>query len=66
MNTEVQERSRTYAAAFAGLDRPGPRREETTAPMLRRVRPFLPKAPRIADMGCGNGTSAVDMAQRPF
>lgn len=59
---ESTELGAAYAAIFAGLDRLGPGRPETTAAMLRLVRPFLPEAPRIAEMGCGNGASAVDLA----
>lgn len=54
--------ARAYARIFAGLDRLGPGHEETTALMLARVHPFLPHAARIADMGCGNGADAVDLA----
>lgn len=47
---------------FAGLDRLGPGQAETTARMLRSVMPYLPAMPRIADMGCGTGGAAVDLA----
>lgn len=50
------------ALIFAGLDRLGPGRAETTAQMFRSVQPFLPAAARIADMGCGTGSAAVDLA----
>ena len=51
-----------YAEIFAGLDRLGPGHEETTAAMLARIHPFLPHPARIADMGCGTGADAVDLA----
>lgn len=54
--------AKAYARIFAGLDRLGPGHEETTALMLARLHPFLPHAARIADMGCGNGADAVDLA----
>ena len=51
-----------YTDIFRGLDRLGPGRSETTAAMLQRAKPFLPAAARIAEMGCGTGSSAVDIA----
>lgn len=50
------------AEIFHGLDRLGPGHADTRAAMLQRVKPFLPAAPRIAEMGCGTGSSAVDIA----
>ncbi|MFC3228628.1 class I SAM-dependent methyltransferase [Marinibaculum pumilum] len=56
------ELAAAYAEIFAGLDRLGPGHEETTARMLALVHPFLPHPARIADMGCGTGADAVDLA----
>ncbi|MGF1640986.1 MAG: SAM-dependent methyltransferase [Rhodospirillales bacterium] len=48
---------------FHGLDRLGPGDERTTLAVLDRIRSLLPARPRIADMGCGVGASALVLAQ---
>ncbi|MFM1921156.1 MAG: hypothetical protein RLZZ303_2790, partial [Candidatus Hydrogenedentota bacterium] len=45
-----------------GLDRLGPGDEAFTRAMIAQL-PALPKPPRIADMGCGTGATALVLAR---
>jgi len=59
-STEIAD---AYEVLFRGLDQLGPGDQETTLAVLDRVRPFLPAEPRVADMGCGVGASALVLAR---
>lgn len=55
-----------YIAALihlhAGLDRKGPGDAHFSEQLLRQIS-GLPQQPRIADLGCGNGAGALQLAQ---
>lgn len=51
-----------YGRLFAGLDQLGPGSTATRQEVLERLAPHLPASPRIADMGCGAGVAALDLA----
>ena len=46
----------------AGLQRKGPGRAACTRDALARLGPHLPERPRVADLGCGSGASALVLA----
>jgi len=52
-----------YAALFEGLDQLGPGSSATRLALLERLRPLLPAAPAIADMGAGAGAGSLDLAR---
>ena len=52
-----------YTAIFDGLVHLGPGDAETTRKLAERLRPYLPSEPRVADLGCGVGASALVLAQ---
>ena len=54
---------RAYATLFSGLNQLGPGSTSTRKSLLALVQPRLPAAPAIADMGCGKGAAAVDLAE---
>lgn len=59
----AESEAAAYEALFRGLDRLGPGDEETTLAALKRVRPYLPAEPQVADMGCGVGASTLVLAR---
>jgi ubiquinone/menaquinone biosynthesis C-methylase UbiE len=63
MNTDTHAE---YIAALTdlhrGLDRQGPGDRDFVHTILRML-PSLPPKPRIADLGCGSGASALQLAQ---
>ena len=51
-----------YTIIFEGLEHLGPGDVDVTQAVLERIRPSLPDTPRVADMGCGTGASALALA----
>lgn len=51
-----------YATLFEGLDQLGPGSTATREAVLALVQSRLPAMPEIADMGCGKGIAALDLA----
>ncbi|MBN1296654.1 class I SAM-dependent methyltransferase [bacterium] len=49
---------------FHRMPRQGPGSPRNTAACIDLVRPFLPPAPRILEIGAGTGDSAIEIAQR--
>lgn len=52
-----------YTAVFEHLAHLGPGDSATTRNLVERVRADLPPEARVADLGCGTGTSALVLAQ---
>jgi SAM-dependent methyltransferase len=52
-----------YSVVFEGLVHLGPGDPAITADLVNRLRPDLPAAPRVADLGCGVGASALILAE---
>lgn len=52
----------TFFELHSGLEREGPGSEASTREALARCGP-LPDAPRVVDMGCGPGASAITLAR---
>jgi SAM-dependent methyltransferase len=52
-----------YATLFTGLDQLGPTTNATRKAVLGLIRDHLPKAPTIADMGCGTGVASRFLAK---
>lgn len=52
-----------YTVVFDGLHHLGPGDSATTRSVVERLRTDLPSAPRVADLGCGVGVSALVLAQ---
>ena len=52
-----------YTVIFDHLSYLGPGDSETSRNFIERLRPDLPQAPRVADLGCGVGASALVLAQ---
>lgn len=46
-----------------GLPRKGPGSDSLARGIIERIRPRLPARPRTADLGCGNGHSAILLAE---
>ena len=51
-----------YAELFAGLERLGPGSRASTLAALACVGEALPRAPAVADMGCGHGAATTVLA----
>ena len=45
------------------IERKGPGSDRLTQSLIERIRPLLPKRPRAADLGCGNGYCAFLLAE---
>lgn len=52
-----------YTVVFEGLKHLGPGDAALTREIAMRLRPKLPPRPRVADLGCGVGASAMVLAQ---
>lgn len=52
-----------FATLFADIEQLGPGSSATRLAVLKRLRPALPPAPAIADMGCGAGSASRDLAR---
>lgn len=46
------------------VERKGPGSDSIALSLIDRIRPFLPEKPKAADMGCGNGYSALMLAEQ--
>ena len=52
-----------YSVVFEGLVHLGPGDSAITRDLVNRLRPSLPAVPRVADLGCGVGASALVLAE---
>lgn len=59
----TQPQSEAFSLVFDDLPRQGPGSDPCTRALLRRIRPWLPEKIDAADMGCGNGRSAMVIAE---
>jgi SAM-dependent methyltransferase len=62
MTEPTTEIMAAYTEVFDGLDYLGPGDRDTTKMLVERVATDLPPAPRVADLGCGVGASALVLA----
>ena len=62
MTESITDIMAAYSVIFKGLHYLGPGDAETTHGVIKRIKEFLPAAPRIADMGCGVGASTLALA----
>lgn len=60
---QEQEIMNAYTVIFDQLSQLGPGDSEITRSLVERLRSDLPRAPRVADFGCGVGASSLVLAQ---
>ena len=63
MEQDNSEIMAAYSVIFDGLARLGPGDSGMTSEVLELIRASLPSAPRVADLGCGVGASALVLAE---